>query len=216
MTYVQGSQFGYLNPDRITITPIDAFADGSTTQDGVPVDTRVNLHGIVNTGSVYATDTLFRRQVFGVHAFGAVQPHLRRQYRSTSTRPHGGAGLIKWWSMSSNGSIRPREWLIRPSHFATFYFNYSEANRAPTSIELGCADPSEPCNLPNALVSDPPLKQVVTRTFETGVRGSREANLRWNFDWFLRRELQRSPVRCLGTNRLRLFHEFRPNAAGRR
>ncbi len=28
MSFQQGSQFGYLNPDGITITPIDAFADG--------------------------------------------------------------------------------------------------------------------------------------------------------------------------------------------
>ena len=35
-----------------------SFADGSTTQDGVPVDTRVNLHGLTNTFSFYATDTL--------------------------------------------------------------------------------------------------------------------------------------------------------------
>ena len=43
---------------RLTITPIDAFADGSTSQDGVPVDTRANLHGLINTISFYATDTL--------------------------------------------------------------------------------------------------------------------------------------------------------------
>ncbi len=58
MTFQQGSQFGYLNPDRITITGINAFADGSTNQDGVPVDTRVNLHGLINTFSIYAADTL--------------------------------------------------------------------------------------------------------------------------------------------------------------
>ncbi|MGH9648720.1 MAG: TonB-dependent receptor plug domain-containing protein, partial [Bryobacteraceae bacterium] len=56
--FQQGSQFGYLSTDHLTITPIDAFADGSTTRDGVPVDTRVDLHGIVNTFSLYASDTL--------------------------------------------------------------------------------------------------------------------------------------------------------------
>jgi outer membrane receptor protein involved in Fe transport len=71
-----------------------------------------------------------------------------------------------------------------PSRFASFYFSYSEASRAPTAIELGCADPTEPCNLPNALVSDPPLKQVVTRTFEAGARSAQESNLRWSVGWF--------------------------------
>ena len=184
MTYAQGSQFGYLNPDRITITPIDAFADGSTTQDGVPVDTRVNLDGIVNTGSVYATDTFAagRSLVFT----------LSGRYNHTSVHnidqlpldPTGARGSLN--GQYAFERFNPAAGVAyTPTHFATIYFNYSEANRAPTSIELGCADPTEPCNLPNALVSDPPLKQVVTRTFEAGVRGSREASLRWNFDWFL-------------------------------
>ena len=48
---------------------------------------------------------------------------------------------------------------------------YSEANRAPTAAELSCADPAEPCRVPNAFVSDPPLKQAVARSFEAGARG---------------------------------------------
>jgi outer membrane receptor protein involved in Fe transport len=64
------------------------------------------------------------------------------------------------------------------------YGSYSEANRAPTSIELGCADPNNPCNLPNALAGDPPLNQVVARTVEAGVRGNRENNLHWSTGWF--------------------------------
>jgi outer membrane receptor for Fe3+-dicitrate len=56
--FQQGSQFAYLNPDRLTFTPIDAFADGSSNSNGVPVDTRVDLHGLVNTASFYAADTI--------------------------------------------------------------------------------------------------------------------------------------------------------------
>ena len=41
------------------------------------------------------------------------------------------------------------------------YAGYSEGSRAPTSIELGCADPNQPCKLPNAMAGDPPLDQVV-------------------------------------------------------
>src|SRR5206468_11456031 len=52
----QEGQFGYLNPDR-SVTPVNALLDGSTTQDGLPLDTRVHLRGTVNTASVYATDT---------------------------------------------------------------------------------------------------------------------------------------------------------------
>jgi iron complex outermembrane receptor protein len=56
----------------------------------------------------------------------------------------------------------------------TLYAGYSEANRAPSPVELTCADEDDPCRLPNAFLSDPPLEQVVAKTFELGVRG------RWN------------------------------------
>jgi len=53
----------------------------------------------------------------------------------------------------------------------TVYGSYAEANRAPTSLELGCADPMRPCLIDNALVGDPNLNQVVSHTFEAGLRG---------------------------------------------
>jgi iron complex outermembrane receptor protein len=53
----------------------------------------------------------------------------------------------------------------------TGYAGYSQANRAPTAGELSCADPQAPCILDAFLVSDPPLKQVIARTLELGVRG---------------------------------------------
>jgi iron complex outermembrane receptor protein len=51
------------------------------------------------------------------------------------------------------------------------YAGYSEANRAPTPLELGCADAAAPCLIDSFLSSDPPLKQVVSRTWEAGLRG---------------------------------------------
>jgi outer membrane receptor protein involved in Fe transport len=59
----------------------------------------------------------------------------------------------------------------------TAYAGYSEANRVPTPLELGCADPAHPCIIAAFLVSDPPLKQVVSRTVEAGFRGSHELNI---------------------------------------
>jgi len=53
----------------------------------------------------------------------------------------------------------------------SLFGRYSESNRTPTAAELSCADPSEPCRVPNAFVSDPPLEQPVARSIETGVRG---------------------------------------------
>jgi len=51
------------------------------------------------------------------------------------------------------------------------YGSYGESSRAPTPVELTCADPDAPCNLPNAFLADPPLEQVVARSFEGGLRG---------------------------------------------
>ena len=53
----------------------------------------------------------------------------------------------------------------------SFFARYSESNRAPTAAELSCADPAEPCRVPNAFVADPPLEQAVARSFDVGVRG---------------------------------------------
>lgn len=54
----------------------------------------------------------------------------------------------------------------------SLYGGYSESNRAPTPLELSCANPNQPCLLPNSLVSDPPLKQVTGQTYQAGIRGS--------------------------------------------
>jgi outer membrane receptor protein involved in Fe transport len=59
----------------------------------------------------------------------------------------------------------------------TTYAGYSEANRAPTPLELGCADPNQPCIISTFLVSDPPLKQVVSHTVEAGFRGTSDLNI---------------------------------------
>jgi outer membrane receptor protein involved in Fe transport len=71
------------------------------------------------------------------------------------------------------------------------YGSYSESSRAPTPIELSCnegvfeiarriaidegEDPDDvefECRLPNAFLADPPLEQVVARSFEVGARGT--------------------------------------------
>jgi iron complex outermembrane receptor protein len=62
----------------------------------------------------------------------------------------------------------------------TLYASAGQGNRAPSPIELGCSDPDNPCVLPNALQSDPPLRQVVARTLEIGARGQLMGSLRWN------------------------------------
>lgn len=69
------------------------------------------------------------------------------------------------------------------------YGGYSEANRAPVAAELACADPNQPCLLPSFLTSDPPLKQVVSHTWEAGFRGEKvdilsHEKVSWSLGYF--------------------------------
>ncbi|MFN5746668.1 MAG: TonB-dependent receptor [Methylococcaceae bacterium] len=63
------------------------------------------------------------------------------------------------------------------------YASYNESNRAPTAVELSCANPLRPCKLPNAFLSDPPLNQVVAKTAEAGFRGQFRKLYGGNIDW---------------------------------
>ncbi|HEY3950221.1 TonB-dependent receptor [Phenylobacterium sp.] len=71
--------------------------------------------------------------------------------------------------------------------------DYSESMRAPTSIELSCADPNSPCSLPTGFNGDPDLKAVTARTFELGARGTLFDRVAWNaavYDSRLRNDIQ--------------------------
>ena len=79
-------------------------------------------------------------------------------------------------------------WQASDSH--SLYTSYSESSRAPTPIELACnegvfdlavafaieagEDPDDvdlECRLPNAFLADPPLDDVIAKSFELGSRG---------------------------------------------
>ncbi len=79
-------------------------------------------------------------------------------------------------------------WQANDSH--NLYASYSESSRAPTPIELACnegvfdlavafaieagEDPNDvdlECRLPNAFLADPPLDDVIAKSFEVGSRG---------------------------------------------
>ena len=70
---------------------------------------------------------------------------------------------------------------------------YNETMRAPTSIELSCADPNSPCALPTGFNGDPDLKAVTAQTYEFGARGRLFGVLAWNaavYDSRLRNDIQ--------------------------
>lgn len=176
--FAQSSQLGYVNPDR-SITPIaGAFEDGASagSVDGVPLDNRVDLYGVVQTASVFATNTTSVASNWHVTFSG----RFNHTSVSNQDRLTPAAGLGSLTGTDTFTRFNPAAGVtFNASPSVNLYAGYSEGSRAPTSIELGCADPSAPCKLPNALAGDPPLAQVVTRTWEGGVRGRHNA-LTWN------------------------------------
>jgi outer membrane receptor protein involved in Fe transport len=67
-----------------------------------------------------------------------------------------------------------------PSSQLSLFGSYSESSRAPTSMELGCSNPANPCLLPSAMADDPPLKQVVAKTYDFGFKGDLTESIKWN------------------------------------
>ena len=180
--FTQGSELGYLTADH-GVVGVGAFGDGVTGGDidGEPYDTRVDLSARTRTWSLLASDTIALNP----------QTHLTvsgRYNRSTVTNrdainPGGGTGSLDGDHRFSR--FNPALGItFAASKQLTAYAGFNQGSRAPSAIELGCADPASPCKLPNAMAGDPPLKQVVTTTLEAGVRGALAGGARWNLGLF--------------------------------
>lgn len=182
VNFNQSSELGYLNPDR-TITGLAAFGDGVTggEEDGEPFDVRVNLSSRIHSLGFFATDTIRATDRLSLTVSGRFnRTHIDNLDR---IRPQAGTGSLT--GQHTFNRFNPSAGLTyRLAPALQTFFNYSEGNRAPTAIELGCADPEAPCKLPNAMAGDPPLKQVVTRSIEAGIRSSSETRVRWSAAYF--------------------------------
>ncbi len=176
--FLQSSQFGYLTPDRgiATVPGPGAFADG--TQDSEDAfDSRVDLTGKTTTYSVYLSDTVQLAPIVQLTMSGRYD-HTKVDSDDGITPEDEDGTLTATHRFSRfNPAIGVT---VHPVAGLTAYLGYSEGSRAPSAIELGCADPENPCRLPNAMAGDPPLDQVVARTFEAGLRGAATAWLSWN------------------------------------
>lgn len=176
--FLQSSQFAYLTPDRgvVGVTGPGAFADGTQDSENA-FDARVDLTGRTHTQSVYATDALQLSDAWQLTLSGRYD-RTKVENRDAIT-PGGEPGSLDGDHRFNR--FNPAAGLtFSPSKEFSAYVGYNEGSRAPSAIELGCADPENPCRLPNSMAGDPPLKQVVTKTIEAGVRGNMGANLTWN------------------------------------
>jgi outer membrane receptor protein involved in Fe transport len=180
-SFGQASELGYLNPDR-SVTGVGAFGDGVTggSVDGVPFDTRVDLDGTITTWSIYATDTL----PLGSRAHLTLSGRYDRSSIDNRDRIHPDDSVESLSGDHLFQRFNPAAGVtVAVSRALGVYANFGAASRAPTAIELGCANPDQPCKLPNAMAGDPPLDEVITRTVEGGVRGT-IGRVNWNAGMF--------------------------------
>lgn len=172
--YTQNTAYGYIRPNH-AIASVPAWQDGSTG-----VDSRVNLHGATPNGSVYFSDTLTLPKKVNLTVSGRYNRFIVDNTDRLIPAPGPGSLTGDYVYRRFNPSVG-LTW--SPVSSLNVYARYSQSSRAPTSIELGCADPANPCSLPNAFSSDPPLQQVVTDTYEAGVRGKPEFSFLRSVNW---------------------------------
>lgn len=136
---------------------------------------------------VFATDTLSITSWWHVTAAGRwTQANLRLRDQTGVAPALNGDDTFNRFNPAAGFTLDPFAALsLKPlMKDFTFFVNYNEGFRAPSPIELTCADPNAPCTLPSEIVSDPPLKPVVAKTWELGFRGELNNQVRWNISGY--------------------------------
>lgn len=165
--FEQATEFGRLNAAR-GIDGIGVFGD----------EGEVELRGVNRTWSVFATDTFSFNDVYHLTISGRYN-HTRVENRDQLIPDPGNPESLT--GDHTFQRFNPAIGLaITPNKNVSLYASYNEGSRAPTAIELGCANPDQPCKLPNAMAGDPPLDMVVSRTLEAGVRGKTGNGVAYN------------------------------------
>jgi len=133
------------------------------------------LHGSTRTASLFVTDTITLMPT--LHLTASARYNMSR-VTTFDELNRSGPNLDGDYSYQKLNPALGLTWQAAPA--LNVYGGFSQGNRVPTPIELGCADPANPCTLPNSMAADPYLKQVVARTLEAGLRGKLGADIGWN------------------------------------
>jgi len=180
-TFSQAYQFGQLTPDRMLIYEASPLND----------ETVISLAGSNKIYGAYLTDTLSPGKL--LHFTLSLRYNRNTEtldgYSVDTDIGDFGAGFDQASPVVGNHTFSRLNpafgFTVTPTDDLTFYADYNEASRAPTVIELGCANPAAPCGLPNDFASDPDLRQVIARTVEVGARGNlADQSLVWSADVF--------------------------------
>jgi iron complex outermembrane receptor protein len=177
------SVLGFINPD-LSVTTANPRVPG--------LGSIIHALGDVGVGSVDVTATSNYSGVYAVDTFDVtdrlsatlggrlnVATISLRDQLGTSPELTGDATYHRF------NPLVGVAYTIRPG--VSIYAGYAESNRVPTPLENGCSNPAKPCLIESFLVADPPLKQVVGKTFEAGLRGNvplADGRLDWKLGLF--------------------------------
>jgi len=185
--FIIGGSYSQGFTEFISVVEVASLNDDrSTTGSGLFVpDEGTAVHTQTRSWSVYLTDTIALTDKLDLTLSG--------RYNNTGVklRDNGGDSPLTEPEPDLTGEhdyhrFNPAAGLtyaFKPN--LSSYAGYSEASRAPTPIELACADPDAPCNLPNSFLADPPLDQVVAKSFEGGFRGNFRNEILQNVNWHI-------------------------------
>jgi iron complex outermembrane recepter protein len=182
ISFQANSELGYIYPDLFVGPNAAVPGTGQIIHTGANIGFSPVDLGAVNTYyGVYVNETFDVTNRLSVSAGG------RYNLAKVAMADHLGTSpdLNGNYTFSRFNPVVGLTYKILPA--MTFYTGYSESNRAPTPLELGCSNPQKPCLLEGFLVSDPPLQQVVAYTKEIGLRGDSQiagGRYDWKLGWF--------------------------------
>jgi iron complex outermembrane recepter protein len=163
------AELGTLDTSNLVINGNGVFLNSPLDIAPVDLKTTTNYYGLFFTDTFDATDRL------------ALTVGGRYNYEAISLLDLTGGNLTGDHVFARFNPLAGATYKINSN--LSLYGGYSEASRAPTPAELGCADPNQPCLLASFLVSDPSLKQVVSKTWQGGLRGDFSPFGRGNLNW---------------------------------
>ncbi len=180
MHFSQTQELGIIDATR------GILATGATTDENA-------LSGTTRTASIFVTDTYELTK--NLHLTASARYNMSRVTTHDELNPNP-PNLDGDHSYRKLNPALGLTWQVVPAVNA--YAGFSQGNRVPTPIELGCADPANPCTLPNSMAADPYLKQVVAQTLEAGLRGKLVGEINWNAGVF--RTVSTDDILFVGTS----------------
>jgi outer membrane receptor protein involved in Fe transport len=155
-----GSELGFFKP-RFVVEGGGIFLSSPDEVEQKDIGTQNDYYGLYFSDSFDVTDRL-------TVTAGGRYNYARIEIRDQSGNAPELDGTNQYVRFNPAGGATYK---INPN--VSLYGGYSEANRAPIAAELACSDPENPCLIESFLVADPHLDQVVSHTWELGIRGEK-------------------------------------------